>query len=386
MNEIIYISNIDVNNSISGVTNKIKSQISVLNSNDFITVVPLLNRNKYIFKFFSRLPFISSETNITMKKFLLSQDLNSVVAIYIRRSLIDNKFINNLKYIKNKKPKISIILEISSYPYLEEMRRITQFPYKIKELIGLKKISNFVDRIVTYTEHKYLFGVPCINLINGIDYKNSCKIHPIQNSTNEMRIIAVAQLDFWHGYDRVINGIYDYYKTKKSGMLDVFFDIVGNGPEKSKLLKQVEDLNLQEFVIFHGLKFGESLDAIYNTANIAVETLGMHRKNAELSSSLKSREYILKGLPFISSAKIDVIPDNWKYFYKVSSDESSICIKSVIDFVNGLNKSNQHRDDIINEIHSYGSDKFDIKITFKPVIEYLDSLSHNEEKFKHEIE
>ena len=64
--------------------------------------------------------------------------------------------------------------------------------------------------------------------------------------------------------------------------------------------------------------------------------LQLVKKNIYLSSELKSREYLCRGLPIISSTKIDIIPNNFKYIFKVPEDNSNIDINSVIKFVQNI--------------------------------------------------
>lgn len=112
----------------------------------------------------------------------------------------------------------------------------------------------------------------------------------------------------------------------------MYFHLVGEGPEKAKYEKLVRESGLEQYVIFHGYCTGEKLEEIYDQSTLAVETLGLHRVGISLSSSLKSREYLSKGLPLISSVDVDVIPKDYPYLFPVAGDESPIPVKEVLSF------------------------------------------------------
>jgi hypothetical protein len=57
--------------------------------------------------------------------------------------------------------------------------------------------------------------------------------------------------------------------------------------------------------------FGEKLAEIFNQSDITVCSIGNHRKGFYLTSELKSREYLAHGMSMISSANIDILPDDF---------------------------------------------------------------------------
>ena len=109
---------------------------------------------------------------------------------------------------------------------------------------------------------------------------------------------------------------------------------------------------------------------MFNQADVAVCSLGCHRKGIGLSSELKSREYIARGLPMISSTKIDILPDDYQYIQYVPEDDSSIDIESVINFYNML-KRRESRQQQIKNIRTFAENNCDISVTMKPIISEL---------------
>ena len=63
------------------------------------------------------------------------------------------------------------------------------------------------------------------------------------NHTTEIRLVAVAGLAKWHGYDRLLEGLGEYYRTDVERK--VIFHIVGEGPVREEY-EQTEHGNGRE--------------------------------------------------------------------------------------------------------------------------------------------
>lgn len=225
-----------------------------------------------------------------------------------------------------------------------------------------------MDRIITFSEDDEIFGIPTIKTINGLDFKKV----PVRNpepESNEINLIAVASIEYWHGYDRFLKGLGEYYKNE--GRRNIKFHIVGDGTPINDYKKIVEELNIKERVIFHGKKYGKELDEIYDKCSLAIACLGGHRKKLYLSSSLKSREYAAKGLPIISSISIDFIPDDYKYLLFFDSDESPINVDRVVEFYERIYKDNDSFKEVNKEIRDFAEIKCSISLAMKPVIDFI---------------
>ena len=58
---------------------------------------------------------------------------------------------------------------------------------------------------------------------------------------------GVANLNFWHGFDRIISGLAEYYKGNHSRK--AYLNIVGNGAIIEELKAQCSALGIEEYVI-----------------------------------------------------------------------------------------------------------------------------------------
>ena len=146
-------------------------------------------------------------------------------------------------------------------------------------------------------------------------------------------------MHYWHGYDRLIAGIGEYYRSETSPR-QVFFHVVGgvasnemNGSMHAPgFATLIDKYGIKDYVIFHGQLFGEELDKVFNQSCFAIGSLARHRSGISVIKTLKNREYATRGIPFIYS-EVDEDFDHQSYVIKASPDESPINIAQVIDFI-----------------------------------------------------
>jgi hypothetical protein len=280
--------------------------------------------NKEIIKILRRLEIYFIFKKI--KQFIYKEKISVLYIRYYRTGIL---FYNFIKYVK-KQYKLKIILEIPTYPYDNEVGA-GNFGILIDRVLR-KKIYKYVDNIVTYSNDKVIWNIPCINISNGIDLKEVKIIEKKQHLG--INFISVSNCSFWHEIDRFLYSLLQY--KKNGGIEDLKFYIVGEGEETSKLKKIVDDnMELQDIVIFHGFKSGEELDEIYNNSDIALGSLGIHRLKLESVQPLKNREYCAKGLPFIIGFN-DPNFKNKEYVYEVSYDDELIDIEKLIKWYRNL--------------------------------------------------
>ena len=120
------------------------------------------------------------------------------------------------------------------------------------------------------------------------------------------------------------------------------FHIVGEGPEINQLKALTSSMGLSEKVRFHGFLTGEPLDALFDTCDIAVGTLALHRKGLSEACTLKAREYCARGIPFIDAGKDPDFPDDFEYIMRLPLDDSEVNIPSVLEFADRARGSPSH--------------------------------------------
>ena len=242
---------------------------------------------------------------------------------------------------------IRAVTEIPTYPYDNEYLDNNDWIIKVGLWID-KRCRNTLccqmDAVVTFSDAKKIFGQRTINISNGVDF-DSIPLHVSQQSTHNtslpLHLIGVAEVHYWHGFDRMIYGIGEYYK--KGGQRDVYFHVVGGVhpaymqglPQATGFQILIDKYGIGNRIIFHDALYGQDLDDVFNQCQFAVGSLGRHRSGISIIKTLKNREYATRGIPFIYSEK-DSDFDFQPYIIKAPSDESPIDVNKIIDFIDNF--------------------------------------------------
>ena len=200
-------------------------------------------------------------------------------------------------------------------------------------------------------------------MYNGIELDNYTYEYN-RNNANGLHLISIANIDFWHGYDRILYGMKNYYDSNNK--IKVYFHIVGEGEELNNLKMIAERLSLNSKVTFYGNLDGKELDQIAKISDIGIGSIANHRKSLEKDSALKNREYCVRGIPFIISSDDDAFV-NFKYLYKVPQDESPIDIVEIINFYNNIISTSNYKKEMID----YAMNNLSWDSVMEPIINYL---------------
>lgn len=242
-------------------------------------------------------------------------------------------------YRRLRKAGIKAVTEIPTYPYDEEFRTFSK-----KERMGLKidqifrnRLYRYMDALVTFSDEEEIFGQRTIRISNGVDF-DSIPLHEFSTTnTGPIHLIGVAEVHLWHGFDRVMTGLGEYYANGEKNILrDVRFHVVGGvhpSQMEQSFMPIIEKFQLQDKVVFHGQLFGTALDDVFNQCQFAIGSLGRHRSGITVIKTLKNREYATRGMPFIYSEQ-DSDFDHQPYVLKAPANETPIDVQQIIDFMN----------------------------------------------------
>jgi hypothetical protein len=197
---------------------------------------------------------------------------------------------------------------------------------------------------------------------NGIDTASV----PFSNNKatfldNKIVFIAVAQIEIWHGFDRILYGLKNYYDFSSNDRINIEIVIVGDGPDRINLIELSKSLGLENYIRFPGNLTGLELDIEFNNSNIAISSLGSYRVNLFSSSPLKSREYTARGFPFISADNDADFPNFLPFVYNVSNDSSPLDFVLIIDWYRNLIQT----DFDTYQIRKFAECNLDFKIKIK---------------------
>ena len=182
-------------------------------------------------------------------------------------------------------------------------------------------------------------------------------------------MICVSGCFFWHGYDRLIEGMNTYYQNCE--MNDkVYLHVVGQGECFGEYKVLADEYGMTDkYVFFYGKQIGKELDTIYDKSNIGIDVLGAHRKGMRKASSLKAREYAAKGMPMIVANDLDIYREDTKQYIKMfPADDSPINIKDVVDFYHEIY---EYPENITMKIRQTFYPYCAWDFVYKPVLDYI---------------
>ncbi len=261
---------------------------------------------------------------------------------YIRNMTAVPSFVNVLRQLKKCDTKI--VVEIPTYPDFEEANHERRFTRKIAKKILMpleKKASSYVDLYTLIGEKANSYhGIRAINICNGIDVNKVSIWKRINDNSNDVHLIALANFCYWHGYERLIEGLANYYKN--GGSRNVYLHFVG--PDKDGSLAQWVSLskskNVFDNVVLEGSLYGEQLDEVFNKCDFAISALGEYKKGLSVDSALKSLTYLAKGIPFMHTGVTFESVEIEPFTLKVINDPSPIDINEILSKIDFLNNCN----------------------------------------------
>lgn len=267
---------------------------------------------------------------------------HDIELVYVRSFMNANPVVMRL-FRRLKAKGIQCVMEIPTYPYDQEFRG---YPLKYKlplyvDQLFRRSVAAEMQAIVTFSDQQEIFGCPTIQISNGIDL-DSIPLHqykPIAaDDASTIHLVAVAEIHYWHGFDRLVAGMGEYYRRYSNGR-KIYLHVVGweddRGTSSNGYLTIAQTANLYgitDYVVNHGRLFGADLDAVFNQCVFAIGSLGRHRSGITDIKTLKNREYAARGIPFIYSEN-DSDFDSQPYIIKAPADESPIDVQTIIDFI-----------------------------------------------------
>ncbi|EOD4811703.1 glycosyltransferase [Serratia sp. IR-2025] len=370
MSEIVYITLIDLDETSSGVAKKIVAQcralielghnvtvfykvqsgIKVWDLADNKTALVEKNNRKGILFYYNTIKLLKKERKI--------YDCSYIRLPFPSLNVVSYPLLYIFKRFFSRKQ----VIEIPTYPFLQESKSVKAFCYNTYMIFFSWLFNNKIDAISYMGAlRKKIWGVRAVRVFNSVPMDNV----PLKGNSAHAGInfIGVAQLSYWHGYDRIITGLSNY--SKRNNGIPVFFHIVGNAlssnNDELKRLKELsERLSVDKQVIFHGAMSGKQLDTLFDGMDIAVDSLGRHRSGNHYNCSIKSKEYCARGIPFIKSHQDDSF-DSTNYYYQCSADDSPVDIATIISWFQSGGHSRE-------ELRLYAESIFDWKIQLSKVI------------------
>ena len=129
------------------------------------------------------------------------------------------------------------------------------------------------------------FGKPACVIANSLD-ETGDPLPPTGNAKPSFVFVGSATVGSggWHGVDKIVD--------LARALPDLDFNVVG---------MRAADLGIDPpaNLVFHGTLHGQALTGAYRRSDVAISTLALHRLGMAEACPLKTREYLMHGLPVI---------------------------------------------------------------------------------------
>ena len=368
MEKILYIALAELNKQHNGVAKKIRMQMKGMEKNGYQvsclaygemgytlfedekeTLISRYNGNKT-----RRFRYFSVARNFIEKE--------KIDICYIRFPYIDLAVWRLLKLLKKKK--IRVILEVPTYPIKPYQLKKGEWKYWARDQIQkifIPTLKNYIEKIV-YIGNKTekIFGIKSIRMTNGcsveeFQLKKECEEEKI------LRIIGIASMFYHQGFERLIKGVAQYKNGNNKAKVEVY--LVGEGEALNDYKNLAMKLGVMEYIKFFHWKTGKELDKLFDQCHIGCASLGLYKVGITEASTLKAKEYLSRGIPFICAYQEIGIPEDCPYVVRVASDDSPIDISYIINtFIDNKDKYKAEN------IRKFAMEKFSWENIMKNVI------------------
>lgn len=234
-------------------------------------------------------------------KFLDEHNIN---VLYIRLMVPNMKLIRMMKKARGKGTKV--YYEIPTYPYYAEQFRASRKKYRAIAKIMIDaafspSIYRNCDHIVVIRSNSKLRLKPkMIEMDNGVRTDDIKAKSYDKGGDGVFRMVTVGTLFPYHGYDRILKGM--KMRNEQVGNVPVEFHVIGASQTIDELHQQADALDLKR-VFFHGVKTTAELNDMYESFDVGLGCLALHRRNADIDTTLKVVEYYCRGVPVVTSGK-----------------------------------------------------------------------------------
>jgi len=319
--------------------------------------------------------------------------LRKIKNLFFAYSIIDKYIdINSYDYIVVR----YIVPDISSFGFIKKYGYKVITEHHTNELIELKLYKGLSNKI-RYLMEKYFasaFLSKCKGIIsvtneiekielsratvkntivisNGIatQEKKLTKFKVFDNK--ELVLIFVASYTaIWQGLYRVMEGLSLY----KNHSIKITLLIVGEVSDScQKKINEIIQKNNHIIIEQVGKLYGEELDECFRKSNIAISSLGLHEKNMNEACSLKTREYIARGIPFVYGYDDTDLTGKEPFALKVPANDEPLDIEEIIRFSQEVSEIK----DISQTMRDFALKKLDWKIKIQQMYDFVESIDKN---------
>jgi len=257
-------------------------------------------------------------------------DFSAYDIIYIRYPLCHPMFMYFLARLKRMNRRVKLIVEFPTFPYYLELSSRGYF------FQGVGFIDRFCRRFLRYwVDLAVHYGMgqvlrlPTLNLTNGVGQVGRSKVAG-KAGIRKTNIIAIGSWNYWHGIDRLLQGLVEHKGMKVNVV------IIGSGPAVLEWKKYASASQPKVDLKFLPHLSEQELGLYLKEADLAIGSLGMFRKRVFLDSSLKHRTYCAESIPFVLATEDPDFPPALPFVHYVAADNTPIDIIQLLQWLSQL--------------------------------------------------
>ncbi len=249
--------------------------------------------------------------------------------VYLRYMPTFGNALGAMKAVKAQGGKL--VLEFPTYPReMENQRSLLRRPVFAYADRVLRRLMPLVDLVTAIGQPcgGQVEGRPAMDIVNGVDVERT-PLRQAKPPGAEIELLCLASMAGWHGYDRILRALAAY-----DGGEPVRLHMVGGEGDGSLAAWQrlAQEENLGEKVVFHGPLYAKELDDLVARCDVGIGSLGMFRFGLSQGMTLKQRDYMARGLPFVYAAADPSLGEAAAFSFRVANDESPIAFADILDF------------------------------------------------------
>ena len=367
MKKVIVIASAKINDDSNGVTQKLISQVKAFS--EFGAIVDFIGygddciivEHNYDKGKFNNYEILREYSNAKKRRIYLWKKIeefmcnNEYDMAYIRYPVFDYYVLRALKTIRVACKKV--VMEVPSYPLVFKSHGIIRRLQFETDRVFQKKCGKYIDRVLYVgNETDTIFGCKAVQIANGLPEEIRKIKHTGYKLADSINLICVSNMYNVHGYDRLINGLANYYDNRKYNNYIITITMVGDGPCMKEYEKIANERGVKKYVKFKGVLKGDKLTEAFEDATIGIGGLGLYREGLEEASSLKTKEYLVRGLPFVYAGKELGLDEDFPFAYMVPNTDEAINMYDIISFVESIR--NYKPTDVMNIMEKYANEHF----------------------------
>ena len=237
---------------------------------------------------------------------------------------------NKILIIDQPSPASTYIKEVN----YQDRSFLNKTAKKLLTYLSCPLVFILAHRVVEYgiesAYFRFFSGSRTLVIGNGIDVNRmSLRNKNYPDGTDVLSMIGVgARLESWHGFDRVVRAMGEWKKRGRKPR--VIFNLVGDPttPHVQEMKAIIRTYGLEDDVRFLGSQPADILNAMYDRESLAISSLANFRRRLYNASVLKSREYCLAGIPFVSADDDPDFLTQIPYRFAIPNDDS---IKAIFE-------------------------------------------------------